>query len=115
MITVGAEDDSSSTVIWLNKNKFCEIIKKRFLDVLPLIEFGWHIDGFDLTAPDWWSKHIVLNEIIYETVPDKTISNYPARTDIDCDSENHNKLRKDQCLNGTKENHKTSQMGMWKL
>ena len=88
MITVGAEDDSSSTVIWLNKKiSSAKLSKKRFLDVLPLIEFGWHIDGFDLTAPDWWSKHIVLNEIIYETVPDKTISNYPARTDIGCDSE----------------------------
>ncbi|HED2902348.1 TPA: hypothetical protein R4041_005834, partial [Citrobacter freundii] len=57
------------------------------------IEFGWHIDGFDLTAPDWWSKHIVLNEIIYETVPDKTISNYPARTDIDCDSEKPQQIK----------------------
>ena len=54
MITVGAEDDSSSTVIWLNKKiSSAKLSKKRFLDVLPLIEFGWHIDGFDLTAPDW--------------------------------------------------------------
>ncbi len=70
---------------------------------------------FDLTARLVEQAYVVLNEIIYETVPDKTISNYPARTDIDCDSEKHNKLRKDQCLNGTKENLKTSQMGMWKL
>ncbi|HGO5397163.1 hypothetical protein OGV35_12510 [Citrobacter sp. Cb016] len=88
MITVGAEDDSSSTVIWLNKKiSSAKLAKKRFLEVLPLIEFGWYIDGFDLSAPDWWSKHRVLNEIIYEAVADKTISNYPARTDIGCDSE----------------------------
>ncbi|EHK0948502.1 hypothetical protein JX819_005544 [Citrobacter farmeri] len=88
MITVGAEDDSSSTVIWLNKKiSSAKLSKKRFLEVLPLIEFGWYIDGFDLSAPDWWSKHRVLNEIIYEAVAGKTISNYPARTDIGCDSE----------------------------
>lgn len=29
----------------------------------------------------------MLNEIIYEAVAGKTISNYPARTDIGCDSE----------------------------
>lgn len=37
MITVGAEDDSSSTVIWLNKKiSSAKLSKKRFLDVLPL-------------------------------------------------------------------------------
>lgn len=88
IITVGAEDDSSGTVIWLNKKvTAAKLSKKRFLEVLPLIEYGWRIDGFDLRAPDWWIRHQVLNEIIYEAVPDKIISKYPAGTDIDCDSE----------------------------
>ena len=89
MITVGAEDDSSCTVIWLNKKiSAAKLSKKRFLEVLPLIEFGWHIDGFDLSSPNWWRKHRVLKEIIYEAVEDKTIPNFPARTDIDCVSAN---------------------------
>ena len=35
----------------------------------------------------------MLKLIIYETVPDKTISNYPARTDIDCDSEKPQQIK----------------------
>lgn len=68
MIVIGAEDNASEEVIWLNKKiHSSKLTKRRFLDVLPLIESGWTIDGFELKAPAWWTKHKTLDDLVYLT------------------------------------------------